>query len=148
MEVSYYWFILCIVLLAFEVIGANGIGLFFGGIAACIVGLLVETKVVQAESYIAQWSIWFFITGLIAIILYKPIQKWRTNPNATEQFNNMIGTTAKVATGGLMLGKPGKVHWSGTMMNAAIIEGNAKEAYLEGDIVEIVDVRGNQLLVK
>jgi membrane protein implicated in regulation of membrane protease activity len=148
MEISYYWFILCVILFMLEVLGASGIGLFFGGIAACLVGLLVELKIITAESFVTQWSVWFFITGLIAVILYKPIQKWRTNPNATEQFNNIIGTKATVGTGGLMLGKPGKVHWSGTLMNAAIIDGSAREAFLEGEIVEIADVRGNQLLVK
>jgi hypothetical protein len=53
----------------------------------------------------------------------------------------------KVATGGLMLGKPGKVYWSGTLMNAAIAEGATQEAFFEGDMVQIADVRGNQLLV-
>jgi membrane protein implicated in regulation of membrane protease activity len=146
-NVSYYWFALSVVLLLLEVTGVNGIGLLFGGVAAGIVGVLVETMVISQSAITIQWSVWFFITALVAIGLYKPIQKWRTNPDSKDNFSNMIGNTAKVATGGLMLGKPGKVYWSGTLMNAAIAEGASQEAFFEGDIVQIADVRGNQLLV-
>ncbi len=146
-NVSYYWFALSISLLLLEVTGVNGIGLLFGGVAAGIVGVLVETVIIPPHAIAIQWTIWFFITALVAIGLYKPIQKWRTNPDSRDVFNNIIGTTAKVGSGGLMLGKPGKVSWSGTLMNAAISEDSKQEAFFEGDIVEISDVRGNQLLV-
>jgi membrane protein implicated in regulation of membrane protease activity len=146
-NVSYYWFALSVVLILLEVTGVDGVGLLFGGIAAGIVGVLVETQVIAQGSLTIQWSVWFFITAFVAIGLYKPMQKWRTNPNSKDNFSNMIGNTAKVATGGLMLGKPGKVYWSGTLMNAAIAEGATQEAFFEGDMVQIADVRGNQLLV-
>jgi membrane protein implicated in regulation of membrane protease activity len=146
-NVSYYWFALSVVLLLLEVTGVNGVGLLFGGIAAGIVGVLVETQVIAQGSLTIQWSVWFFITALVAIGLYKPMQKWRTNPDSKDSFSNMVGNVAKVATGGLMLGKPGKVYWSGTLMNAAIAEGATQEAFFEGDMVQIADVRGNQLLV-
>ena len=146
-NVSYYWFALSVVLLLLEVTGVHGVGLLFGGIAAGIVGVLVENMIIAQSAITIQWSVWFFITALVAIGLYKPMQKWRTNPDSKDNFSNMIGNTAKVATGGLMLGKPGKVYWSGTLMNAAIAEGATQEAFFEGDMVQIADVRGNQLLV-
>ncbi len=147
MNIGYYWFGLSVLLLVLEVMGANGIGLLFGGVAAGIVGVLVETAVIPQTAIIIQWAVWFFITALVAIGLYKPIQKWRTNPDSKDSFNNIVGTTAKVGAGGLMLGKPGKVSWSGTLMNAAISEHSAQEAFFEGDMVQVADVRGNQLLV-
>lgn len=147
LDVSYYWFALGAVLFLVEAVGVNGIGLLFGGIAATIIGLLIEINIVAQQSITIQWTIWFLITALMAIILYKPMKKWRTNPTSKDRFSNIIGDNAKVGVGGLMLGKPGKIYWSGTLMNAAIDESSKQEAFMEGDIVKIADIRGNQLLV-
>jgi membrane protein implicated in regulation of membrane protease activity len=147
LTISHYWFIFSVILLLLEVSGVSGIGLLFGGIAAGAVGVLVETRILAQDMLVIQWGVWFFLTAFIAIGLFRPMQKWRTNPKSQDSFSNMVGTTAKVAAGGLMLGKPGRVTWSGTLMNAIIAEGSPQEAFFEGDIVKVVDVRGNQLLV-
>jgi membrane protein implicated in regulation of membrane protease activity len=144
---SHYWFIFSVILLLLEVSGVSGIGLLFGGIAAGVVGVLLETHILGDDSTMIQWGLWFFITTFIAVLLFKPMQKWRTSPKSQDGFSNMVGTTAKVAAGGLMIGRPGRVTWSGTLMNATIAEGSSQEAFFEGDIVQVVDVRGNQLLV-
>ena len=147
LTISHYWFIFSVILLLLEVSGASGVGLLFGGIAAGAVGVLLEMGILGADAPVIQWGVWFFLTVFIAIALFKPMKKWRTNPKSQDSFSNMIGTTAKVAAGGLMLGRPGRVTWSGTLMNATIAQESTQEAFFEGDMVKVVDVRGNQLLV-
>lgn len=143
----YCWLALAAFFLALEAFGAAGVGLLFGGIAALIIGGLLELDIVQANDLITQTAIWFGITVILALFLYKPLKRWRTTPDGGQEYNNIIGDHARVAPGGLMLGKLGKVYWSGTMMNAQISPLSSKEAFLEGDEVQISDTRGNQLMV-
>ncbi len=147
LEPRYLWLIAASLLLALEALGASGVGLVFGGLAALLVGILLEMGVIAPQSYILQIALWFALTGGITALLYKPLKRWRVDANAKDRFENITGTTARVAAGGLMLGRPGKVYWSGTMMNAQISENSQNEAFLEDDIVTVMDVRGNYLIV-
>ncbi len=147
MEPRYLWLIAAAALLALEAMGMSGIGLMFAGIAAFLLGVLLEFEVLQTQDYTLQLAVWFGLTVLFAAVLYRPLKRWRTDPSSKDKFENMVGDTARVAAGGLMLGKPGKVYWSGTLMNAQVAADSAKEAFVEGDTVTIAAVRGNQLIV-
>ncbi|TAE34873.1 MAG: hypothetical protein EAY65_00350 [Alphaproteobacteria bacterium] len=144
---SSLWLLAAAVMMALEAMGLNGIGVLFGGIAAFVVGVLIELGVIDADATLAQWAVWFALTTIIGWALYKPLKRFRSNTQDKDQFNNIVGTQARVASGGLMVGKQGKVHWSGTTMGAQIDPSSSQEAFLEGDMVEIIALKGNQLLV-
>ncbi|TAE79824.1 MAG: hypothetical protein EAZ74_01660 [Alphaproteobacteria bacterium] len=144
---SSLWLLAAAVMMALEAMGLNGVGVLFGGIAAFVVGVLIELGVIDADATLAQWAVWFALTTIIGWTLYKPLKRFRSNTQGKDQFSNIVGTQARVASGGLMVGKQGKVHWSGTMMGAQIDPSSSQEAFLEGDMVEIIALKGNQLLV-
>lgn len=143
----YCWLAMAALFLLLEAFGVVGVGLLFGGLAALLVGGLLELGIIAETDLVTQFAAWFGITVLLAVLLYKPLKRWQTTPSGGKTYKNMLGTEATVAAGGLMLGKPGKAHWSGTMMNAQISPDSSKEAFLEGDLVKISDMRGNQLIV-
>lgn len=148
MSVSSWWLIAGAALMALEAFGIPGIGLFFAGLAAIVVGGLVASDVVGAESYLIQLSLWFGMTCLMAVTLWKPMKRWRTNPNSKDKFSNMVGDTATVSGADLVVGAAGKVKWSGTTMSAEIAAGSTVSEIPVGTTVEIVEVRGNTLIVK
>jgi membrane protein implicated in regulation of membrane protease activity len=146
-DLRYLWLLLGAACMALEAIGISGVGLVFGGLAALLVGVLIEAGVIPEAHLVLQLALWFAFTALSAALLFKPFKKWRTSPESEDKFDNMIGTTARVAAGGLMIGKPGKVYWSGTTMNAQVMPDSPVEAFLEDDIVLVSAVKGNQLMV-
>lgn len=146
-DLRYMWLLAGATLLALEAAGVSGIGFMFGGLAALVVGVLIELNIITETNLVLQLALWFSLTVLTAILLFSPLKRWRTNPKSEDSFDNIIGSTAAVAAGGLMIGKPGKVHWSGTVMNAQVVDTCQQGAFLEGDIVKICAVKGNQLIV-
>jgi membrane protein implicated in regulation of membrane protease activity len=146
-DLRYLWLMIGAGLILLEVLGASGIGLLFGGLAALIVAVLIEAGTIGESNLILQGALWFAITATCAVLLFRPLKKWRTNPHAKDTFENIIGTHATVASGGLMIGKPGKVMWSGTLMNAQVTPECGIGAFLEGDTVTVCAVKGNQLIV-
>ncbi len=146
-DLRYLWLLAGATLLALEAAGISGIGLMFAGLAALLIGVLIEGHVVAEANLTLQLALWFALTVVSAIALFGPLKRWRTSPEAEDTFENIIGTTATVAAGGLMIGKPGKVHWSGTLMNAQVTDVCAQGAFLEGTIVKVCAVKGNQLIV-
>jgi membrane protein implicated in regulation of membrane protease activity len=146
-DLRYLWLIAGATFLALEAAGVVGVGLVFGGLAAFIVGILIEFNVLSEHDLTIQLAIWFLATVILAFVMFRPLKKWRTNPESEDKFDNIIGTTAVVAPGGLMVGKPGRVHWSGTMMNAQVAPDSYAQAFLEGDHVTVVAIKGNQLVV-
>ena len=143
----YCWLAIAAIFLALEAFGMMGVGLLFGGIAALLLGIILEFGLIEETDLVTQAALWFGFTTGLALLLYKPLKRWRTTSGSGQEYNNIVGDTARVAAGGLMLGKPGKVHWSGTTMNAQISPTSSKEAFLEGDMVQISDMRGNQFMV-
>lgn len=146
-DVRYLWLLLGAGLILLEVLGATGIGLLFGGLAALIVATLIEMGSIAEHNLTLQGALWFSITVACAALLFRPLKKWRTNPSSQDSFDNIVGTHATVSAGGLMIGKPGKVMWSGTLMNAQVTPDCSVGAFLEGDIVTVCAVKGNQLIV-
>ncbi len=144
---SYLWLIFAAVFLALEAFGLPGIGLFFAGIAALITGLLVEYGAIAGDDYILQFGSFLVLTAVTAGLLWKQMQRWRTNPKADGEFNNMVGSEATVLEGGLHKGKRGKAKWSGTIMSAELSADAAIDTVEEGTIVQILAVKGTCLIV-
>jgi membrane protein implicated in regulation of membrane protease activity len=146
--VGYLWLIIGGLLLALEAFGAPGIGLLFGGLAAVMVGMLMQAGIVGAEDIVLQIGVWFGFTVVIALLLWKPLKRWRSPKSDTKEFHNIIGDTAVVFAAELVRGSTGQARWSGTIMQAEIDPVADATRIEEGTIVEITQVRGNTLYVR
>lgn len=144
MTISVYWLIAAAILLALEAFGIPGIGFLFAGLAAFVVGLAVELRVIPALNYAAQGAVFFAVTCLFAALLWKKLKHWRLNPNGPV-YSNIIGTEATV-TQPLIGDGVGEVRWSGTLMRARLQPGSAPEM-LVGATVIVRAAEGNLLTV-
>lgn len=134
--------------MALEAFGLPGIGFVFAGLAAVIVGTLMMLGIIGDEAYVFQLALWFIMTSVMAYILWKPMKRWRLNPDAKDRFSNMVGSTAIVFGGTLKKGMSGKAKWSGTTMTAELAADAGVSEIAEGNVAEIVEVRGNVLILK
>ena len=141
--VSVYWLLDGAVLLALEAFGIPGIGFLFAGIAAILVGALVELGLIAAGAPISQFGVVFLFTALMAALLWYKLKSWRVNPNAP-QYSNMVGTEA-VVTQELINDATGEVRWSGALMRARLADKTG--AAIVGTTVIVREVDGNILLV-
>lgn len=148
MSSSSWWLVAGALFMALEAFGIPGIGFVFAGLAAITVGALMLSGIIALDAYVIQFSLWFAMTSVMAYILWHPMKRWRVNPDARDQFNNMIGTTATVAHGPLVKGVPGKAKWSGALMGAELASDGDVDELAEGALAEVVEVRGNVLILK
>ncbi len=140
----YLWLALGALFLVIEVMGATGVGFLFAGLGAIVAG--IATHFGWADSALTQTSWFFLATVFWAIILWKPMQKFRTSSGASESFSNMVGDEAVVISGLQAAKAKGKVKWSGTTMNAQLAENSPLP--LLGSTVIITQVDGTLLRVK
>lgn len=145
MELSHtlLWLIAGVLLLAAEAMGASGIGLLFAGLGALTAGSIATAD--AALTVLEQWVIFLAATALWAIILWKPLQKFR-GKTSNDGYKNIVGDTAYIGAGGLGQNEIGEATWSGTIMKAELAEGAA--AIAPGAAARIVAVSGNTLIVK
>lgn len=143
---AYLWLVAGAALVCFEIFAFPGIGFIFAGLAALVVGVVVQFGVIS--SFIGQWAAFFILTALWAALLWKPIKNFLKKPSGGVTYQNMIGSVAVVAAPGLEKGKKGQVRWSGTTMNAVLDEHGAQEKVAAGADVEIVAIAGNVLTVR
>ena len=141
--ISVYWLIGGAVFLALEAFGIPGIGFLFAGIAAILVGTLVESGLLLPEAYVNQWGVFFLLTTLMALVLWRRIKAWRIDPNAP-LYHNIVGTEA-VVTKPLIAHDEGEVRWSGTLMRARLATGEGELP--AGATVIVRESKGNVLLV-
>ncbi len=144
---KYFWLALAALFLALEAFGVMGVGLMFGGLAALLVGILIEFSVIGENQIVTQLAVWFGITALCAALLYKPMKRWRTTSKSGQHYDNIVGDTAIVTDGDLSRDAQGKVKWSGTVMNASIDPQASIDRFEDGQTVKVSEVRGNTFLV-
>jgi membrane protein implicated in regulation of membrane protease activity len=142
MSPTILWLIAGAVFIALEIVGIPGIGFLFAGIAALIVGGLVEFGVLAADETLLQFVLFFLMSITSAIVLWSKLKS--TRPPA---YSNMVGTEAIVAAGGLVSNKEGQVQWSGTLMRAQLVANDGLAAVAEGTPVTIQRVEGNLVFV-
>ncbi len=144
---SYSWLIAGVILLLAEALGVSGVGLLFAGLGAMSVGILLKAgalgegeTLLQAVSFLAATALW-------ALALWKPMRRYYSG-KTKGGYNNMIGETAYVGSGGLKKGHDGEATWSGTIMKARLAD-DAQVAQVEGgSAVEIIEVKGATLVVR
>ena len=78
-------------MLAFAELHIAGIGLFFSGLGAITVGTALWFHAVTEDAQVTQWVIFFGAAAVWAVLLWKPIQKFR---RPSPGYNNIIGETA------------------------------------------------------
>ena len=146
MDIMYIWLIAGVLFFALEALGISGIGFLFAGFGATTVGSLVYYSVLPQDALINQFVVFFIATAAWAILLWKPLQRFRLRSPA-QGYNNMIGETAYVGASGIDE-KGGEVTWSGTIMKAQIAQGVSAKRLDAGSQVTIVDIVGTTLMVK
>ena len=142
MSVTALWLLAGAVFVGIEIFGVPGIGFLFAGIAALIVGGVVELGVVSPEKTILQFALFFLITTVSALLLWKKLKAIR-GPS----YSNMVGTTAEVMGAGLSGTLEGQVKWSGTLMRARLAEDVIIDVLPAGTFVVITKVEGTLLHV-
>lgn len=128
-----------------EALIVSGVGFLFVGLAALTAGSMLTA--LPELTLLQQWVV-FFVSGAIwAMLLWKPLQKFR-GKGAKNTYHNMIGDTAYIGAGGLKKGDIGEATWSGTIMKARLAD-DAKTDNLDGGSQAVIaSVTGNTLVVK
>lgn len=147
MSAYVWWLIVGAVMLSIEVFAMPTFVLFFAGLAAICVGVMVGTGMLDELNYLIQWAWFFGLTAVLAALLWKPVKQFRTTHAGAGHYNNITGDIATVIKGSLKKGAKGTVEWSGTTMNAKLLNDAPVDELPEGAIVEIVEVQGNMLIV-
>ena len=145
-DVAVYWLIFAVFCFAMEAFGITGVGLFFSGLGAISVGVLMQTGTPLETSYTAQFA-WFFVFTVIwAIVLWKPIKHYRSR-NKGAEYSNMVGDRATVYEAPLTKGKEGQAKWSGAVMIAELVSDSTVDEVAVDEAVIIKEVKGNKLFV-
>lgn len=142
------WFLFGAALITIEVLTVPGIGLFLAGLGADGTAILIQSGLLSETAFALQFAAFFTLTSLFALLLWKPLQYYRSRKSpGSQSYHNLIGTTGTVASGGLAHGVTGQVIWSGTRMNAVIDSACPLETLPEGALVIIRSVTGTTLSV-
>ena len=134
-------------LIAFEALTAPGLGIFLAGLGAFVTAFFLEAGWIDAAQIGTQFICFFASTTLFAILLWKPLQRFRTSKPSSHKVMDMVGGHAVVAKGGLKKGEIGQVSWSGTLLNAQLDSHSAESSLPEGVQVVIRSVSGNTVTV-
>ena len=145
-SITYIWLIAGVLFLLAEALGVTGVGLFFSGMGALTVCMLLSLGLLTAESQMWQFIIFFAATAAWAALLWKPMQRFRVGKQQGG-YSNIVGETAYVGSSGLTR-QNGEVTWSGTIMKAELARDIATDKLEAGTAVTIVDVSGAKLIVK
>ncbi len=143
------WLLLGIAAVLAEVLAvAPGIGLLFTGLGALGVSLLLYSLPGAEISLLGQLTWFLAFTAVWAVLLWKPLKRWRMPSPHSGTYSNIVGDRATVGTEGLRRGQQGQVIWSGTLMNAELADDATLEDLPAGATVKVAAVRGNTLIVK
>jgi membrane protein implicated in regulation of membrane protease activity len=142
------WFLFGATLITIEALTVPGIGLFLAGLGADATALIVQSGLIGKAAFTAQLTAFFAFTSLFTLLLWRPLQRYRSRRSPLDSgYHNLIGTTGRVAAGGLSHTTTGQVEWSGTHMNAVIDPSCGAETLTEGALVTILSVEGTTLNV-
>lgn len=147
-EPAYIWLLLGAALICFEIFTVPGVGFLFAGLASLTVGLVLGLGLIASDAIMLQIAIFMVMTGLWAVLLWRPLKNFLYKPSGGVRYSNIVGTMGTVVRPGLERGKTGEVKWSGAVMRAEIWPDVDIETIASGTEVEVAEVAGNLLLVK
>ncbi len=139
----YAWLVAGALMLMVEALGIPGVGFLFAGLGAVGVGTMISSGLLDSDAFTAQVAAWFALTALFALVLYKPLKRWRSQQRAA--YHSMLGTNATVLAPGLSPEQEGQARWSGTLMRARLASG--QEPADAGAVLRIVAVDGTVLIL-
>jgi len=143
---DYLWLAAGVALVALDVLVA-GIGFMFAGFAAIMVGTAIMMGVIGVNAHIFQATVFCATTALFAVLLWKPMKRFRVGDKHHE-YHNIVGEVAYVGSNGISRSRGGEVTWSGTIMRAQLAKDVAGDSLEAGSQVTIVAVSGATLTVK
>jgi len=149
MNAAFLWLLFGVVTILAEVLAvAPGVGLLFSGLGALCVSLLLYSLPDTGMSLVGQLTWFLGFTVAWAVLLWKPMKRWRMPSSKSGTYHNIVGDRATVAGGGLVKGQVGQVAWSGTLMNAELAPAVTVATLPVGAVVEVVAVQGNTFIVQ
>ena len=141
------WMIVGFLFVFIELMQLPGFGFFFLGLGGLSVSIVLASDRFAISTF--HQFIIFSIASLVWIVLlWKPLKKLNLhsfNNTYNDKFHDMIGQSVIVLHDEIMPGLLGKVKWSGTIMNASLIEGETKTAHI-GQKLFIKEIMGNVLI--
>lgn len=143
---QFYWMIGGITLLILEVFTISGIGFLFTGLGCLVVFLLMQFQLIE-HNLLFEFSIFFTATILFWLILWIPLRKMLKTANSNE-YKDMLGSTAQVYQSPLTSDKTGQVLWSGVIMKAKLDSAEENQILPVGTQVVVTKVKGNVLHIK
>lgn len=148
MNAAYIWLFFGGFLIALEAMTVPGMGLFLAGLGALATGIMIGLGLLESHHLILQCISFFSFTCIFALILWKPLIKFRMKSrNDRTSFHDMIGASGVVGGTGLKRGETGQVIWSGTIMNAELDHSVSNDFLSVGTHVRIKSVSGTTLKV-
>jgi len=145
-QVVVFWLVLSVILMGVEVLGLTGMGAFFGGFSALLIGAAVYYDLVGADQLVLQAAVFLAMTAGSIFLFWKTV--WGAPEGELGSYHHLIGDRATVWSGGLKKGQTGNVRWSGTTMLARIHDDAKKVEFSSGEEVSIIEIHGNILIVK
>ena len=140
---SEIWLIVGLIFLIVEFTKLPGIGFLFLGLGALINSVLVYNYSVFEEY---QYTSFGLVSFLSFIVLWRPLKKYMYNKNSRGSHFNIVGSEVEVYANPLLPDKLGQVKWSGTIMNAKLINGSFQAEI--GEVLVICEVQGNVLICR
>ena len=122
----------------------SGIGFLFIGLGALSVAGLIEFNLIKEDNLLNILLALISLSSLYFLIFWKFFKNAQMQDR--KNYGEIIGKEAIVIYSDIKGHTIGKVKWSGTIMNAQLIDTNY---YIkEGETVKIVKVKGNILFIK
>ena len=122
----------------------SGIGFLFIGLGALSVAGLIEFKLIKEDNLLNILLALISLSSLYFLIFWKFFKNAQMQDR--KNYGEIIGKEAIVIYSNIKGHTIGKVKWSGTIMNAQLIDTN--DYIKEGETVKIVKVKGNILFIK
>ena len=122
----------------------SGIGFLFIGLGALSVAGLIEFNLIKENNLLNILLALISLSSLYFLIFWKFFKNAQMQD--TKNYGEIIGKEAIVIYSDIKGHTIGKVKWSGTIMNAQLIDTN--DYIKEGETVKIVKVKGNILFIK
>jgi membrane protein implicated in regulation of membrane protease activity len=140
------WLILGIIFIIIEFSKIPGIGFLFLGLGALTTSALISSYLEITDYQIATFGLVSFTWFLV---LWWPLKKFvygkRKGNNINQGYFDLVGNQVTVLNRNIEHGKIGQVSWSGTIMNAKLVD-SEKEHVNPDEVLYVLEVKGNVLI--
>jgi hypothetical protein len=123
--------------------GLSGPLLFFA-IASVITGFLINIGLI--DGWAMEVLVAGILSGVIAVLMWKPLKNLQNTRNKTDQSSDMIGLQVTVADD--ISKASGSIRYSGINWNARLADEVDVAIIAQNQLCEIVAITGTTMLVK